>query len=189
MEKINGLKNSKYTLLILSMQKCYYDNNNVNISITNSMNSACEYINMAIDLFRKKDLPIIWMQEDGIIDEDLITPTMDINFIETKDEDFEIIDKLKQNKLKQIITKKRGRSGFYKTGLLEYIKENEIDILIITGFSAEYDVLYTYKEAEDYDLKPLILKNGIVGIVDRRIEFVEKECEIITINELEKIIE
>ena len=180
----------KYALLILCMQNYYYDNVKVKPSIKISMNSACGYINMALDLFRKKDLPIIWIQVDG--EEDMEGPfidfiTYDIHY-ETRD--FEIIDKLKQNKLEKIITKKIGRSGFKETGLLEYIKENKIDTLIITGFSAQYDVLYTYEDAEDYDLKPIILKNGIAETFDGEIERIEKKISnIITIYELEKIIE
>jgi len=182
--------NSGHALLILCMQNCYYDNVNIKLSIKISMNSACEYINMALDLFRKKDLPIIWIQDDGA--EDIYGPFIDfaINDIHYGTKDFEIIDKLKQNKLEKIITKKKGRSGFKETGLLEYIKENKLDTLIITGFPAEYDVLDTYKVAEDYNLKPIILKNGIAGIFNNRgIEHVERIFEIITINELEKIIE
>ena len=178
----------KPALFILCMQNCYYDNVNIKIS----MNSACEYINMALDLFRKKDLPIIWIQDDGA--EDIYGPFIVINFAINDKlygiKDFEIIDKLKQNKLEKIISKKKGFSGFKETGLLEYIKENKLNTLIITGFPAEYDVLDTYKAAEDYNLKPIILKNGIAGIFDNRgIEHVERICEIITINELEKIIE
>jgi nicotinamidase-related amidase len=189
MEKFNGLKSCKYALLILGMQNDYgFDKNSINESIIISLNSACEFINIALDLFRKKNLPIIWLPDD--IEDVFESPTMDFigrrNFGRTGN--FGIMDKLRQNKMDKIITKK-NRDGFKETGLLEYIKENEIDTLIITGFSAEYDILDTYKTAENYNLKPKILKNGIAGIFNGGIGHVEKICEIITINELEKIIE
>ena len=175
----------KYALLILNMQK-FYNYNRINISLKNSINSACEYINMALDLFRKKNLPIIWIQwkqydKGGIFKEE---STMDACYIEITD----IKNILKPHKLDKIMTKV-GFSGFENSGLLEYIKENEIDTLIITGLIPNVDVKYTYMDAENYDLKPIILKNGLVECNIGEIASVEKILSnIITINELEKLI-
>jgi len=174
----------KYALLILNMQK-FYNYNRINISLKNSINSACEYINMALDLFRKKNLPIIWIQwkeydKGGIFKEE---PAMDACYIEITD----IKDILKPHKLDKIMTKE-GLSGFKNSGLLEYIKENEIDTLIITGLIPNIDVKYTYMDAENYDLKPIILKNGLVECNIGEIANIEKISKIITINELEKLI-
>ena len=172
----------KYALLILNMQK-FYNYNRINISLKNSINNACEYINMALDLFRKKNLPIIWIQwgEGSPMEEEagLIIYRMEIT---------DIKDILKPHKLDKIMTKK-GISGFENSGLLEYIKENEIDTLIITGLIPDIDVKYTYMDAENYDLKPIILKNGLVECNEGEIASLEKKLSnIITINELEKLI-
>jgi nicotinamidase-related amidase len=160
-------------LLILDMQKGYYKNLS-----KNSMDKASEYINKSIDIFRKNNLPIIWIcddEKDGIVDG-------------TKD--FEIIDILSKNE-NDIIINKKYRNGFNKTVLLDHINKHSIDTLIITGFSAEYCVLSTYRSAEDYDLRPIMLKNALACYENKNenIEFVENISETITIEELEKIIE
>jgi len=178
----------KYALLILNMQK-FYNYNRINISLKNSINSACEYINMALDLFRKKNLPIIWMQwkqydKGSIFKEEPEMEAFHIDIIEITD----IKDILKPHKLDKIMTKEY-LSGFEKSGLLEYIKENEIDTLIITGLIPDIDVKYTYMDAENYNLKPIILKNGLVECNIGEIASLEKKLSnIITINELEKLI-
>ena len=181
----------KYALLILNMQK-FYNYNRINISLKNSINSACEYINMALDLFRKKNLPIIWIQwkaydKGGIFKEEPAMDAFDIEIIVDIIEITDIKDILKPHKLDKIMTKE-GVSGFKNSGLLEYIKENEIDTLIITGLIPNIDVKYTYMDAENYDLKPIILKNGLVECNIGEIANIEKISKIITINELEKLI-
>jgi nicotinamidase-related amidase len=161
----------KNALLVLDMQKGYYKDFN-----KKSMDNACIYINMAINLFRKKKFPIIWIQDNG--KGGIISGT----------EDFEIIELLDQDKNDKNISK-RYKNSFNKTDLIEYINQNEISTLIITGYSAAYCVLSTYRAAEDYDLRPIILKNALAEYSDGEIEFVEKISEIITINELEKLME
>ena len=161
----------KFALLILDMQKGYYKDFS-----KNSMDNACEYINKAINIFRKRNLPIIWIQDNG--KGGIIGGT----------KDHEIIDILTQNENEKIINK-RYKNSFNKTDLSEYINKNNIDTLIITGYSAAYCVLSTYRAAEDYDLKPIILKNALAEYSNGEIKFVEKISEIITIKELNELIE
>ena len=158
-------------LLILDMQKGYY-----NGFSKDSMNKASEYINEAIELFRKNDLPIIWICDDGK------------GGIVNGTKDFEIIDILNKKDNDKIINK-RYKNGFNKTDLLDYMNEYSIDTLVITGYSAAYCVLSTYRAAEDHDLRPIILKNALAEYSDGEIIFVEKVSEIISIKVLEKMID
>src|SRR5215510_7499367 len=132
------------------------------------MDKACNCINMAINIFRKNKLPIVWIKDAG--KGGIIKDTIN----------FEIIKKLKQ-KENEITICKKYRNSFNKTNLLDYIYENKIDTIIISGYSAAYCVLSTYRAAEDYDLKPLILKNGLAEYSNGEIGFVEKISEIINI--------
>jgi nicotinamidase-related amidase len=153
------------------MQKRYYKGFS-----KDSMDNACEYINMAIELFRKGNLPIIWIHDDGK------------GGIVNGTNDYEIIDLLIQKKNDKIINKKY-RNAFNKTDLFNFISENGIDTLVVTGYSAAYCVLSTYRAAEDYNLKPIILKNALASDTEKNIiDFVENISELITIEELEKII-
>jgi nicotinamidase-related amidase len=164
----------KLVLFIIDMHKGYYDI--FSKEGKESIDNACKYINLAIELFRKNNLPIVWIKDDG----------KDGIYKDTPG--FEIIDKLEQ-KENEITICKRYRNSFNKTNLINYIIENSIDTIIITGISAARCVLSTYRAAEDYDLKPIILKGSLGEYTAGEIEFVEKISETITIKELETIIE
>jgi nicotinamidase-related amidase len=155
------------------MHKGYYDR--FSKETKESMDKACKYINLAIELFRQNNLPIVWIKDDG----------KDGIYKDTPE--FEIMDKLEQ-KENEITICKRYKNSFNKTNLIDYIIENSIDTIIITGFSAGRCVLSTYRAAEDYDLKPIILKGALGEYSTGEIEFVENISETITINDLGSII-
>jgi nicotinamidase-related amidase len=158
-------------LLIIDMQKVYYKSN-----AKASMDQAAEYINWAINRFRRNNKKIIWTQhenkKDGII---------------KGTEDFEIIDPLKPSNNEKIIIKEYD-NAFNKTDLYDYCIEENIDTLIMTGCFAEYCVLSTYQGAKDKDLTPIILKKAIASGNKDNIKFVEDIEDIITIQILTKII-
>jgi nicotinamidase-related amidase len=164
----------KPVLFIIDMHKGYYER--FSKETKKSMDEACKYINLAIELFRKYNLPIVWIKDDGKDGIYKNTPG------------FEIMDKLEQ-KENEITICKKYRNSFNKTNLIDYIIEKSIDTIIITGFSAGRCVLSTYRAAEDYDLKPIILKGAMGEYSAGEIEFVENISETITINDLENKIE
>jgi len=159
-------------LLVIDMQKAFFTK-----ELKDSMKNSIEYINFTVDLFRKNNKPIIWIQdedeEDGVIDG-------------TKE--FEIIDLLEPKENEKRIIKHYGNS-FNKTELYEYLVEEKIETIIITGYCAENCVLSTYRGAEDKDLIPIILKNGITSGSKRNRKFVEEISNTITVEVLEKIID
>jgi len=159
-------------LLIIDMQKAFF-----NGSSKESMEMASEYINYTVDLFKKNNKKIIWMQDEDEEDGNI-----------QGSGGFDIIDILWAKENEKRIIKHYGNS-FNKTELLEYLLQEKIDTIIITGYCAEYCVLSTYRGAKDNDLLPIILKNAIASGNNEHLKFVENISEIITINVLEKIIE
>jgi nicotinamidase-related amidase len=163
-------KNMKFALMIIDMQKEFY------VGKTRAqMDAAIEYINAVIPLFEAKELPIIWVQDEG--DGELVGT-----------EGFELIDSLKPKANSLIIHKKYGNS-FNKTDCDKLLKENEIDTIVMTGFCAEYCVLSTYRGAKDLDYFPVILKNGIASVEESHKEFVENISDTITYGMLKKTLE
>jgi nicotinamidase-related amidase len=162
----------KLALMVIDLQKAFYKG-----EALESMDNACEYINEMLPLFRKKGLPIIWVQH--IEDENGIVPGT---------EGFEFIDCLKPAEGEYKIYKKYGNS-FNKTKCAELLKENNIDTVIITGYCAEYCVLSTYRGALDLDLLPVILKNGIASSNKEGIKFVEDISNIISYGVLARVME
>ena len=163
----------KAALLIIDMQKRFFKNNKIR---ADSLNSASEYINAAIDLFRKKNLPIFVIQHKN--DEENLVPGTT---------GFEVLESLKLKPQDQRIIKTYGNS-FIKTGLMEKLKEFDVDTIIVTGFCAEYCVLSTYRGAEDLDFKPIILRGSIASDDAEHIRFVEEITETISYGALKTLL-
>lgn len=162
----------KPALLIIDLQKAYYDDES-----KESMNKASDFINAVIPLFRKKNLPIIWIQH---IDEE--------DGAEPGKAGFEFIHQLKPNS-NDYRVHKRYRNTFNKTNCLEIIKKENIDTVIITGYCAEFCIQGTYIGALDHDLVPILLKNGIASGNDDNLKLVESINEIISYKALKKVLE
>jgi hypothetical protein len=59
----------------------------------------------------------------------------------------------------------------------------------VTGFSAEYRVLSTYRGAQDLDLTPIILRGSLASDNLENIKFVESIGSIISYGVLKKVLE
>lgn len=159
-------------LMIIDLQRAFYDEDS-----RHSMDSACEYINAILPLFRKAKLPILWVQH--MDEEEGVVPGA---------EGFELIPQLQPEGGEARIQKKYGNS-FNKTDCMDIINKAKVDTVILTGYCAEYCVLSTYRGAEDQDLTPILLKNAIASSNPQNIKFVEDISDLITYGALKKIVE
>ena len=160
----------KPALLVIDVQNEYFNNNQ------DSMKSAIEYINEAIALFRKKNLPIVVVQhkneEKGLVPGN---PNFDMHeSVKVESQDIHIV--------------KTYGNSFTKTGLAEKLRELGVDTVIVTGYKAEYCVLSTYKGALDFDFKPIILKGSIASDNAEHIRFVEEISETVSFGALETLL-
>jgi nicotinamidase-related amidase len=156
----------KSALLIIDMQKISYSGYS-----KESMDKAALRINDAVGLFREKNAPVVWIQQDN--GRDAVPRTIP----------FELIDALKPAKEDKIIVK-RYQNSFNKTDLAAFLEKYKIDTPLIAGYCAEYCVLTTYRAALDYDLHPLLLRGGIAGGTPEYIGFVEKICDSVSLEAL-----
>ncbi len=163
----------KPALFVIDMQKDYFNRSE---RMAESMKSAVEYINAAIEVFRKKNLPVIVVQhmnqEDGPM---------------PGQSGFEVLDELKLQPQDGRVTKTYG-NAFTKTGLAEKLRELGIDTIILTGLSAESCVLSTYRGALDFDFKPIMLRGSLASSNAENIKFVEQISETITYGALNAFI-
>jgi nicotinamidase-related amidase len=149
--------------MVIDLQKAYY-----NGPSKLSMDAACGSVNDAVAAFRKKGLPIVWVQH---IDEgDGVVPG---------DPGFEFIDALHPLDGELRVHKKYG-NAFNKTGCLEYLRSAGVDTVILSGYCAEYCVLSTCRGAEDADLKPMLLSGSLASGVPENIGFVERVNEAVS---------
>lgn len=163
----------KPALLVIDLQKEFF---NLNQACSDSLKSAIEYINEAIQLFRKKGFPIIVIQhknENG-------------GLVPGKP-GFEVHESVKLEQQDLRIVKTYG-NAFTKTGLAEKLREFGVDTVIITGFCAEECILSTYVGAEDNDFTPIIMRSAIVSDNPSRVKFVEEISNVISIGALKKLL-
>ncbi|RPI05060.1 MAG: isochorismatase family protein [Ignavibacteriae bacterium] len=159
-------------LMIIDLQKAYYD-----AETKESMNKAAGVINEAIPLFRKKKLPVIWVQHIDVQDGS-----------KPGKEGFEFIDQLTPGPGEYRI-QKRYRNTFNKTKCLDILKKEKIDSVIITGYCAEYCIQGTAVGALDHDLVPILLRDGIASGDRKRKRFIEDINELISLKALKQVIE
>jgi len=158
----------RLALMIIDMQKAFYEGKS-----KDSMEAAVEYILAAVEMFRKKNLPIIWVQDK----EDVVPG----------DAGFELIDQLIPQENDYRIIKEYGNS-FNKTECLKIVRDERIDTLILSGYCAEYCVLSTYRGALDLDIAPIIFRGSIASGVQENIRFVESISDIASYGVLKKLV-
>ena len=164
----------KPALLVVDVQKAFFE---IDAATTQSLDSAIEYINAAIALFREKGLPVICVQhmDKG----EKLVPG---------EEGFDLPGKLEVLPTDLRIHKTYGNS-FNKTPLEAELRKIGVDTVIITGFCAEYCVLSTYRGARDLDLTPIIFRGSLASGVAENIRFVESISEVISYGALKKVLE
>lgn len=160
-------------LLVIDVQKAFFE---INPATTQSLNAAIEYINAAMDLFRKKDLPVISVQHSD--ESDNLVPGAT---------GFDLPEALKVLPTDLHIIKTYG-NAFNKTPLLEHLHALGVDTVIITGFCAEFCVLSTCRGAEDADLEAIILRGSIASVTPEHIAFVEAINEVISFGALRAVL-
>jgi nicotinamidase-related amidase len=164
----------KPALLVIDVQKEFY---NIDQATAQSLDSAIEYINAAIGLFRRKNLPVISVQHIDV--EEGITP---------ESAGFALPEKLKIIDSDLHIHKTYG-NAFNKTPLAEELRKQGVDTVIITGFCAEYCVLSACRGAADLDFTPILLRNSLASSIAENIRFVESINNVISFGALRKVLE
>jgi nicotinamidase-related amidase len=164
----------KPALLVIDVQKAFFKDNP---SAAGSLKNAAEYINAAIELFRKKNLPVICVQHTN--PEDKLIPG---------EEGFDLPESLSILPTDPHIHK-TYENAFNKTPLAEMLSKAGIDTVVLTGFAAEGCVSSTYRGAKDLDLTPILLRGSLVSGRPEVIPFVENTNEIISFYALAKMLE
>jgi nicotinamidase-related amidase len=162
----------KPALMIIDLQKEYFTG-----TLKEPMTSASEYINEVAGYFRKKKLPIVWVQD---IDKD--------SGVFPNTEGFEMIDILTRKSTEISIHKEYGNS-FNKTECGAILKKEGVDVIIMAGYCAESCILATYRGAVDLDFMPVLLRHGVVSDDKENLRFIEKICDTISYNMIRKMLE
>lgn len=157
----------KLALMVIDMQIAYYRERS-----RASMDAAAEYINAAVDLFREKGLPVIWVQDRG----DVVPG----------DPGFELLESLEPREGEYRIVKNYGNS-FNGTDCEKILRDEKADCVVVTGYCAENCVLSTYRGALDLDLLPMVLRGALASGSAENLRFVENISETVTFRVLAKM--
>ena len=132
---------------------------------------AVDYINEAAQLFRKKGLPVIMVQDievSGGPGHDGFAVVPSINRDET-----------------DIVIHKEYNNAFWKTNLAEVLKEKGVDFVVVSGFAAEYCVLFTYNGAVEMGFGASLLQHGVAGVSADEIKRIQLLRPVISLQALE----
>lgn len=160
----------KPALLIIDMQNAFLSG-----YIEKSMNLAAQTINQAIKSFKDKNYPIIWVQ-DVNEKEGAIPGT----------EEFNIISALNTN-MDDMCVHKQNLNAFIETECANILTRNNIDVVIVSGFCADYCVVATYKGAIKEGFAAAILKEGTAAGSQADIDRINLENETISLSVLQKM--
>ncbi|MGD2148071.1 MAG: isochorismatase family cysteine hydrolase [Anaerolineae bacterium] len=163
----------KPALLVIDVQEKFFG---FSPATAQSLKDAIEYINAAVALFRKQELPVICIQQ--IDEEEGLVPGHN---------GFNVPDELAILPSDLHIHKTYG-NAFNKTRLADELRGRGIDTVIMTGFCAEYCVLSTYRGAEDLDLTPIVLRGSLASSSLDNIRFVESISDLVSLGALRKLL-
>lgn len=138
----------KKCLLIIDVQNDYFQNGK---NPLNNSEETARIVKKTLDQFREKNYPVIHVQH--------IAGRPDANFFVKDTEGCEIYSLVKPAETEKLIIKNYPNS-FKNTELLEHLKNNQIEELIICGMMTHMCIAATTKAAFDFGFKCQILKDG-----------------------------
>ena len=139
-------------MLIIDMQKgCI-----INEESKETMDAAVEYVNEVSGYFRKAEKPVVVIQDRSVGD----GPGSD---------GYGLIDDLVVADSDILLSKSHSNS-FYETQLENILHDLGVEFLVISGFAAEYCVLFTYNGARERGFGAALLQHGIGGLSKERVK-------------------
>lgn len=157
---------SKVALLIIDMQKnCKEDT-----TCKASFEKATEYINEISQFFREKKQPVIIIQ--------------DIEAGGPETEGFHCVEELVVAD-SDFSVHKTFSNSFWETDLDSILKREGVDCVVVSGFAAEYCVLFTYNGAKERGYTTFLLQNGIAGFEEEEIKRIQLLRSVVNYEALE----
>lgn len=157
---------SKVALLVIDMQKKCKEGT----SCKKSFEKAVEYINEISQFFRKKNYPVVIIR--------------DVESGGPETEGFNCVDELEVSD-KDLFVNKIYSNAFWETELDSILKSEGIDGLIISGFSVEQCVLFTYNGALERGYHSFLLQNGVAGFDEDEVKRIQSLRSVICYEALE----
>lgn len=167
----------KPALFVQDIQNFWLYEPDSNQGLRRSVEKRLDVINAAIDLFRKRGLPVIvgytLDEEQGLV---------------PGSKSFEVPEAVHVKKTDPWVTKLHA-NAFASSELGAILKKEGCDTILIVGLSASGCVLATFFSAPDWDIRPYLLKGGVASADERHVAFAEEICDTLSIEDLAKRIQ
>lgn len=163
----------KPALLVIDIQNVWLRSSQ---GLRESLEMRVEVINSAIALFRNKGLPIIRVYH---VDKG--------KGPRPGTEEFEFLPSIEISDADTMVIK-NYKNAFNRTGLMQILAENGIDVVILCGLSATGCVMATYIGAEDQDLHPFLLRDGVAASSEENVRFAEEIFETLSLGALAQVL-
>jgi nicotinamidase-related amidase len=137
-----------------------------------SLASAVEEVNAAIGIFRRFGAPVVVVSD---IEEPHRVPGS---------EPFGLHASIAAEASDLRIDKRFG-NAFWKTDLDEQLRARSVDMVIVSGFCAEFCVLSTYRGACERGYPAALLRGGIASPNADHLRMVEAICEVVSAGALD----
>jgi nicotinamidase-related amidase len=148
----------KFALIVIDMQERFYEDSSG--AARESWDGAIEAVNAALELFRRKGLPVFVVEHMNTGE----------GFVPGA-KGFETVPAVKLLPSEPRLRKEHG-SAFAKTDLAERLRAAGADRVLLCGYCAEWCVLSTARGAEPEGFPAVILREGIASATPSRIPFV-----------------
>jgi nicotinamidase-related amidase len=155
-------------LLVVDMQNEFFAEGS---PAAGSLASAVEHVNAAIQLFRRAGAPVVVVSD---IEEPDRVPGR---------EPFGLHASVAAE-AGDLRVDKRSGNAFWKTDLDEQLRGRSVDMVIVSGFCAEYCVLETYRGARERGYAAALLRSGIASPHADHLRMVEAICEVVSVGAL-----
>lgn len=134
----------KLALLIVDMQKLFIDPYRDRMDV----NRACEHINYVAGMLREAGHPVIRIRD-----------------VEEKDAGEERLAEIPEivAASSDLQVEKVHSNAFWETNLEAILREHAPDLVIVSGYAAQYCVLATYNGAAERGFRAVLLQGGILS--------------------------
>jgi len=150
------MQKEKPALLIIDMVKDYFDESQ-EIPITQMAKQIIDPLNRLISVFRDQGWPIVFSTDAFNKDDFFFTSKMKPHAI-AGTVGAEVIDELNREEQDYWLPKPR-MSGFFRTGLENWLKERGVTLCAVGGIATPFCVLTTVLDAVNHDFKGVLLED------------------------------
>lgn len=146
----------KPALIIIDMVKDYFDESH-KIPITQLAKPIIAPLNQLLAVFRDQGWPIVFSTDSFQKEDFFFTSKMKPHAI-TGTVGAEVIDELNRQEQDYWLPKPR-MSGFFRTGLENWLKERGVTLCAVGGIATPFCVLTTVLDAVNHDFKGVLLED------------------------------